>query len=82
MVAAEPAAVAFHPTLLVRALPARDAVPRGEPIVRPELLPSRRLDTIAAEQHPLHRRLQVVIADLSTPPMRSKAYSWPSRNAS
>ena len=62
--AAEPAALAFHAALLVAALMAGLAVERVEAVVRPERRPPVRLHPAAAEQHPRHRGLEVVIADL------------------
>ena len=65
MGAAEPAAVAFHPALLVRAVLTGQAVERLEPVVRAEGQPARRLAAVAPEQHPVHRRTQVVIANVA-----------------
>ena len=64
MVAAEPAALALDAALLVGALDAGMAVERLEAVVGPERHPAGRLGAVAAEQHPRHRRLQVVVADV------------------
>ena len=63
MGAAEPAAVSFDPTLLVRALLAGLAVERLDPIVAAERHPPVRLDPVAPKQHPMHRRTQIVVAN-------------------
>src|SRR4051794_35082388 len=52
MGAAEPAALALHPALLVGALDARAAVERVEAVVGAELHPAVGLLAVAAEQHP------------------------------
>ena len=65
VVAAEPADLALDAALLVGALDAGLAVERVEPVVRPERDPPVGLDPGPAEQHPRHRRLQVVVADLA-----------------
>lgn len=65
VVAAEPAAVAFHPALLMRPFLTGDAIERLETVVRSELLPAHRFDAVAAEQDALDGRAQVVVADLS-----------------
>ena len=66
VVAAEPAALAFHPTLLVRTVDAGHAVERVEPVMGTEQHPPvvLRPPTVAAEQHRGDRRLQVVVLDV------------------
>lgn len=64
MLAAEPAALVLHPALLMGAFPTRRAVERREAVPRSERRPPRRLRARAAEQHQLHRRLEVVIPDV------------------
>ncbi len=63
MGAAEPSALALHPALLVRAVDAGLAVEAVEPVVRPERHPLLGLQPVAPEQHPRHRRLEIVVAD-------------------
>ncbi len=64
MTAAEPAALAFHAAFLVAALMAGLAVKRVETVVRPERHPPVGLNPAAAQQHPRHRGLEVVVTDL------------------
>jgi hypothetical protein len=64
VVAAEPAALAFHPALLVAALMPRNAIPGVEAVVRAERDPALVLHPGAAKHHPLDRAGQVVVADL------------------
>jgi hypothetical protein len=64
VVAAEPAAFTFDAALLVRALDTGVAVERLEAVVRAERDPPGRLGAVAAEQHPRHRGLEVVVADV------------------
>jgi hypothetical protein len=64
MGAAEPATLALNPALLVGAVDAGLAVERVEPMVRTEGDPTLLLQPVPADQHPRHRRLQVVIANL------------------
>ena len=64
MVAAEPAALTFHPTLLVAAVVTGLAVPGFETVVRAERDPAFVLLTRPPEQHLLDRAVEVVVADL------------------
>ena len=64
VVAAEAAALALDAALLVAALDAGDAVERVEAVVAPEGHPALRLPAVAANEHALHGRLQVVVAHL------------------
>ena len=61
--APEPADLAFHPTLLVRALHAGLAEERVETVMRTQRDEPRVLQPLPTQQHPHHRRLQVVVAD-------------------
>src|SRR5262245_53378154 len=61
---AEPATLMLDATLLVRAFLTGHAVERVEAVVRPERRPPLRLDTSAAEADPVHRRFEVVVADV------------------
>ena len=62
--AAEPAALTLHPALLMRAVDAGLAVEGVETVVGTERHPPVGLEPVAAGQHPRHRRLQVVVADV------------------
>jgi hypothetical protein len=64
MGAPEPAALSFHPALLVSPADPRLAVERVKAHVGPEQDPSVGLRPVAAEQNPRHRRFEVVVADL------------------
>jgi hypothetical protein len=61
--AAEPADLALHPALLVRALDAGPAVERVEPVVRAQRDEPLVLEPLAPQHHPDHRGPQVVVAD-------------------
>ena len=62
--AAEPATLTLHPTLLMGAVDAGLAVEGVEAVVGAERDPPVRLEPVPAGQHPRHRRLQVVVADV------------------
>jgi len=64
VVAAEPAAFPLHAALLMRTLDTGVAVERLEAVVGPERDPAPGLGAVAAEQHPRHRGLEVVVADV------------------
>ncbi len=64
VVAAEPAALTLHAALLMRPLDTGVAVERLEAMMGPERHPAPGLGAVAAKQHPRHRGLEVVVADV------------------
>ena len=76
---AEPADLAFDPTLFVRSVLAGLAVEGIEEVVAAQRDEALGLEAVAAHQHPGDGGLQIVVADaLGVPPKCSKARSCPS----